>query len=540
MTTAEPILIVDNLSVALPSGADRALAVEGVSLALHKGEMLCVVGESGSGKSITAFAIAGLLSPQLKPVGGQIRFGEYDLLKTGEAQMRKIRGARIAMIFQEPMTALNPVLRCGQQIMEMFEAHGLHSRSIRKDKARALLTEVGLPDPAKAFQAFPHELSGGQRQRVMIAMALALEPEIIIADEPTTALDVTTQAQILALLQRLRERHGTAILFITHDFGVVAEIADRVVVMNRGKVVESGLADDVLQQPREDYTKALLAAVPALTPPDRDGPAQARPAELTARSLSKTYGARGLFKRRAAAALDNVSFELGKGETLGVVGESGSGKSTLGRSLMRLSDADSGQIIVDGADLRALSARAFQPFRKSIQMVFQDPFASLNPQRTVGRIIADGPIVHGLSETEATARARELLGLVGLDLSAMDRYPREFSGGQRQRIGLARALALEPRILVADEPVSALDVSVQAQVLKLLNDLKQRLNLSLVFITHDLRVAAQVCDRIAVMQKGRIVEIGETAEVFARPRHDYTRALLAAVPGKAMGLSPPK
>jgi len=528
------VLSIQGLSVALPEGADRRLAVEDVSLELKRGETLCVVGESGSGKSITAFAVAGLLSPQLTPVAGKIFFDGIDLLKTPEMVMRKIRGARIAMVFQEPMTALNPVLRCGRQIMEMFEAHDLHSQRARKARALELLIEVGLPDPEKAFHAFPHELSGGQRQRVMIAMALALEPDVIIADEPTTALDVTTQAQILTLLKRLREKHGTAILFITHDFGVVAEIADRVVVMHRGKVVESGPAADLLNNPREPYTKGLLAAVPALSPPPgvEEGDS---PVVLSARRLSKTYRGRGLFNRRDVAALADVSFDLRRGETLGIVGESGSGKSTLGRCLMRLSEIDAGEIIVDGKDLRTLSDREFQPFRKRMQMVFQDPFASLNPQSRIGRIIADGPTVHGMAHNQALEQAAELLGLVGVDLSAMDRYPREFSGGQRQRIGIARALALEPAIVIADEPVSALDVSVQAQVLKLLRELKLRLSLSLIFITHDLRVAAQICDRIAVMQRGRIVEIGSTEEVFGHPKSDYTRALLAAVPGREFG-----
>ncbi len=528
------VLSIQGLSVALPEGADRRLAVEDVSLELKKGETLCVVGESGSGKSITAFAVAGLLSPQLTPVAGKIFFDGIDLLKSPETVMRNIRGARIAMIFQEPMTALNPVLRCGWQIMEMFEAHNLHSQRARKARALELLIEVGLSDPEKAFHAFPHELSGGQRQRVMIAMALALEPDVIIADEPTTALDVTTQAQILTLLKRLREKHGTAILFITHDFGVVAEIADRVVVMHRGKVVESGPATDVLNNPHEAYTKALLAAVPALSPPPPSAEEDSS-VVLSARRLSKTYRGRGLFNRRDVAALVDVSFDLRRGETLGIVGESGSGKSTLGRCLMRLSEVEAGEIIVDGKDLCKLSSRAFQPFRKRMQMVFQDPFASLNPQRRIGRIIADGPAVHGTEHNQALEQAAELLGLVGLDLTAMERYPREFSGGQRQRIGIARALALEPAIVIADEPVSALDVSVQAQVLKLLRELKQRLSLSLIFITHDLRVAAQICDRIAVMQCGQIVEIGSTAEVFGHPKSDYTRALLAAVPGREFG-----
>jgi peptide/nickel transport system ATP-binding protein len=429
------------------------------------------------------------------------------------------------------MTSLNPVMRIGDQISEIFEAHRALDRRRRRERVLELIAEVGLPDPATIVRAYPHELSGGQRQRVMIAIALALEPKLIIADEPTTALDVTTQAQILRLLDGLRKKHGTAVLFITHDFGVVADIADRVAVLQHGICVEAGSAESVLRNPQHDYTKRLLAAVPSLDPPPpRD--LAGGPEACTVENLTKTYRGRGLFRRgREVKAAEAVSFSIKRGETLGLVGESGSGKSTVGRCLLRLVEPDGGTVRIGNIQISDLSASAFRPLRRRIQMVFQDPFASLNPRRTVGRIIAEGPIAQGIPRAQALARARELLDLVGLQPSAADRYPHEFSGGQRQRIGIARALALDPEVLVADEPVSALDVSVQAQILALLQDLQRRLGLAILFVTHDLRVAAQMCDRVAVMQKGRIVELQPTAALFARPQHAYTRALLAAVPG---------
>lgn len=531
MVERKAILEVKDLSVKLPAAGDREMAIAGVTFALHKAETLCIVGESGSGKSVTAFTIAGLLSDRLKPVHGSIHFAGQNLLELGEAQWRALRGARIAMIFQEPMTALNPLLRCGTQIAEVFEAHGKLKGASLKAKVLDLLHEVGLPDPSRAYQSFPHELSGGQRQRVMIAMALALEPDILIADEPTTALDVTTQAQILALLKNLQRKHGTAILFITHDFGVVADIADTVLVMNKGLCVESGRAADVLAQPKDDYTKALLAAVPRASTEQPETPRRSAPI-LRVTGLSKSYSGRGHVVR----ALDGVAFELAAGETLGIVGESGSGKSTLGKALLRLIDCDSGEVSIDGQNIHELTPQAMRASRSSLQMVFQDPYSSLNPKHKIRRIISAGPMIHGVSAAEANQRAEDLIELVGLEQWALERYPHEFSGGQRQRIGLARALALEPRIVVADEPVSALDVSVQAQVLRLLASLKDRLNLSLIFITHDLRVASQICDRVAVMSKGRIVEQGPTAEVFANPKDSYTQRLLAALPGQKHAL----
>ncbi len=526
-----PVLAIEGLTLALPALADRAHAVEQVSLTIAAGETLCVVGESGSGKSMIAHAVMGLLPKAVRPVAGAIRLAGRDLLALDETALQDVRGREVGMIFQEPMTSLNPVMRVADQIIETFEAHGLHGRAERQSRMLALLTEVGLPDPERLARAYPHELSGGQRQRVMIAMALALEPKLLIADEPTTALDVTTQAQILKLIDNLRRKHGTAVLFITHDFGVVAEIADRIVVLEKGVLVEDGAADHVLGAPRHAYTQKLLAAVPSLIPPQRPVRGESAPV-LSVENLGKVYRKRAFFSPgREVKAADAVSFTLAKGETLGLVGESGSGKSTVGRCCLRLIEPDAGRIQLGELTLSGLSVAALRPHRKRIQMIFQDPFASLNPRQTVGRIISDGPVAHGESRAQALGRAKDLLELVGLSANAIDRYPHEFSGGQRQRIGIARALALEPDVLVADEAVSALDVSVQAQILTLIKEIQARLGLAILFVTHDLRVAAQICDRIAVMQRGRIVETGPTAALFANPQHEYTRQLLAAVPG---------
>ncbi|CAN7669914.1 ABC transporter ATP-binding protein [Bosea sp. LjRoot90] len=530
-----PILVLDDVSVKLPAGGDRSHAMAEVSLALAANEILCVVGESGSGKSMMANAIMRLLPGGVAIDGGRILFEGRDLCGLGEAEMRKVRGAGIAMIFQEPMTALNPLRSIGDQIGEMFELHTELSAAEIKARTLALLEEVRIPDPTLAFKAYPHELSGGQRQRAMIAMALALDPKVLIADEPTTALDVTTQAQILELIRDLQRRKGTAVLFITHDFGVVAEIADRVAVMSKGHVVEQGATQAVLGNPQHAYTRQLIAAVPPLKAP----PPRALPDEpiLTTSHVSKTYRTGGFLGRgqRVTHAVKDVSLVLPKGATLGIVGESGSGKSTLARCLVRLIDPDSGEIRLNGTDLASLSREEMRAATRDIQMVFQDPFASLNPRRKAGEAVAQGLIVHGMARPQAMARAKELFGLVGLDPASTERYPHEFSGGQRQRIGLARALALEPEVLVADEPVSALDVSVQAQVLKLLAELRQRLGLSIVFITHDLRVAAQVCDLVAVMKSGEVVESGPIGTVFGQPQHPYTKALLASIPGRDFG-----
>jgi peptide/nickel transport system ATP-binding protein len=530
----EPVLSIRDLSVALPGEGDRAHAIRDVGFEVRRGETLCIVGESGSGKSMTAHAVMGLLPQGLSVGAGEIRLAGQALTACSDREWRAIRGRSIGMIFQEPMTSLNPVQRIGEQIVEVFKAHGVLTPAERRAKALALLAEVGLPEPEQLLRAFPHQLSGGQRQRVMIAMAVALEPHLLIADEPTTALDVTTQGQILKLIARLQRERGMSVLLITHDFGVVAEIADRVVVMHQGRVVESGPAGDVLERPQHAYTKALLAAVPSLTPPPA-AKLEGQPIALRVEGLSKTYVSRAsLFgAKRIVAAADDVSFTLRRGETLGIIGESGSGKSTVGKCLVRLLAADAGAIRLGEVDFLAQRGEALRALRRKVQMIFQDPYASLNPRKSVGRIITDGPIAHGVARAEAERRAGELMELVGLGADALKRYPHEFSGGQRQRIGIARALALDPDVIVADEAVSALDVSVQAQVLALLADLKRTMALSLVFITHDLRVAAQICDRVAIMQRGRIVEIGPTAAVFAAPEHAYTRELLAAVPGAA-------
>jgi peptide/nickel transport system ATP-binding protein len=533
-----PLLSVENLTVSLPSGADRAEALSGVSLSLSAGEILCVVGESGSGKSMLASTVMRLLPAGVAVSAGRVTFDGRDLLALPEPEMRRVRGASIGMIFQEPMTALNPLLRAGEQVAEMFRIHTQLDAGAIRQRTLALFEEVRLPDPQAALQAYPHELSGGQRQRVMIALALALEPAILICDEPTTALDVTTQARILDLIRSIQRRRGNAVLFITHDFGVVAEIADRVVVMQGGRVVEEGPAERVLNQPEAAYTRALIAAIPPLLPraARRTGAAPI----LSLAGVSKTYRSGGLLSprnRRVTHAVRDVSLELPRGETLGIVGESGSGKSTLARCIVRLLDPDHGSIRLGDTDLAKLSRRAMRRESKRIQMVFQDPFGSLNPRRRAGELVAQGPMVHGMSKAAALAKARDLFALVGLDPGGIDRFPHEFSGGQRQRIGLARALALEPEVLIADEPVSALDVSVQAQVLALLDSLRDRLGLSMVFITHDLRVAAQICDRIAVMKDGVVVEAGPTSEIFSAPRHEYTRTLFAAVPGR--GWVPP-
>ena len=527
----QPVLDIVGLGISLPAGADRALAVDGATLSVLPGQTLCVVGESGSGKSMIANAVMGLLPrPHVAPVAGQILFEGRDLLQLTEPQMRELRGRRIGMVFQEPMTALNPVMRIGEQIGEVFDAHGNVPAAEKRRRILAALADVGLPDPELLIDAYPFRLSGGQRQRVMIACALVLEPVLLICDEPTTALDVTTQAQILKLIRELQQRRGTAVLFITHDFGVVSEIADQVVVMQTGKLVEAGSARQVLTAPQHPYTRKLIAAIPdgeAASPVRQDDAIRL----LQVQDLCKTYRTgNGLFKRgRSVQAAKDISFDLLRGETLGLVGESGSGKSSVGRCLVGLAPFDSGRILFRGRNL-AQGGNVRQAAGGKIQMVFQDPYASLNPRHRIGAAIAGGPIAQGVGKAEAMARAMELLQLVGLGADAAQRYPHEFSGGQRQRIGIARALAMQPELLVADEPVSALDVSVQAQVLELFAQVRERFQLAMVFITHDLRVAGQMCDHIAVMQRGVVVEYGETQKVLRDPQHEYTRKLIDAVP----------
>jgi peptide/nickel transport system ATP-binding protein len=526
-----PLLDIRGLTVPLPAGADRPFAVENLNLSLGRGEILCVVGETGSGKSLTAFAAMGLLPPALPRPAGEIIFEGRDILALPGGERTRMNGNRLAMVFQEPAAALNPVYRIGDQIAETFRLHtGLGADAIRA-RVTDLLAEVRLPDPASILRAYPHQISGGQAQRVMIATALALDPSVLIADEPTTALDVTTQAQILRLMLELRARHGTGILFITHDFGVVAEIADRVAVMRHGKLVEVGPATRVLTRPEAAYTRTLLAAVPRLEP--RAARTGLGEAVLAARGIVKTFRTGGVFGgARQVKAVAGIDLDIRRGETVGLVGESGSGKSTLAGCIIRLTQPDGGQITLAGGDFTGLTGRALRAARRKVQIVFQDPYSSLDPRQTAAAAIAEGPIVHGVAAAQATARALDLIEAVGLDRSAANRFPHEFSGGQRQRICIARALAVEPELLIADESVSALDVSVQAQILDLLAEMQQRLRFGMLFITHDLRVASRICDRIAVMRHGRIVEAGEPRALFAAPREAYTAELLAAVPGR--------
>ena len=535
---AGALLAIEDLRVTFHTAHGTIQAVDGVSLSVAPGETVAVVGESGSGKSVTALSVLRLFGRGDRvTTGGAVRFaradGLVDLLHLEEPAMRAIRGGEIAIVFQDPSASLNPVFTIGEQIAEVLRRHRGLGRTAALTESASLLRRVGIAEPEARLRAYPHQLSGGMRQRAMIAIAIACDPRLLIADEPTTALDVTTQKRILGLIRALQRSHGTGVLFITHDFGVVAEIADRVAVMQHGRIVEQGAADQILNRPNHPYTQALISAVPSLTHRPEPHRFEGVPV-LSVRNLTKTYRPSGLFaRRRVVHAVREVSFELHRGETLGIVGESGSGKSTVARCLVRLLGSDGGSIIVDGTDMAALSRAALRREARRVQMVFQDPFASLNPRRPAGELVAQGPMLHGTPKREALARAAELFRLVGLDPSAMTRLPHEFSGGQRQRIGLARALAMQPTVLVADEPVSALDVSVQEQVLRLLRDLRTRLSLSIVFITHDLRVAAELCDRIAVMHEGRIVEHGPTAEVFAAPRHDYTRTLMDSIPGRA-------
>ncbi|MFJ4868768.1 ABC transporter ATP-binding protein [Streptomyces sp. NPDC088757] len=605
--TTPPLLEVQGLDVGFTTPDGRPLhAVRDVSFTLRRGETLAVVGESGSGKSTTALALLRMLPGTGRITGGSVLLDGEDLATVTEDRLREVRGARIGMIFQDPMTALNPVLSIGRHLDEVLRAHGDHDKpvgSARRDKAarraRAveLLRLVGIPDPERRLDDHPHQFSGGQRQRVLIAMALAGEPDILLADEPTTALDATVQDQILTLLGDLTRTTGTALVLITHNMGVVARACERVLVMYGGTVVEDGPTAEVLTRPRHPYTAGLLAAVPRLsapsgtrltgipgTPPDLSLPLAGcafaarcalaenhchtaapplvaltdtvraaclpaaerseplpppppparidRPAPgavvLAAEGIRKTYRGRG---RRTFTALDDVSLTLAAGETLGIVGESGSGKSTLARVLAHAHPSDGGRILLDGRDVTRPGRAALHAVRRRVQMVFQDPYASLNPRMSVGEIVAEPLRAFGIgAPAERAGRVAELLRLVGLDPAAADRHPRSFSGGQRQRIGIARALAPEPSVLICDEPVSALDVSVQAQIVGLLTDLQRDLGLALVFIAHDLAVVRQVSHRIAVMHEGRIVETGAADELCERPRDPYTRALLAAAP----------
>jgi len=530
---SQPVLQIKGLTVRLPAGADRENAIEGISLHVEPGETLCLVGESGSGKSVTAHAVMGLLpKKQLVPVAGEVLLQGEDLLTATPGRLRDLRGVGMAMIFQEPMTALNPVMPVGKQIEEMLRTHTKLSPRERRRTVIDLMDSVHLPEPERMWRAYPHQISGGQRQRVMIAMALALDPPLLIADEPTTALDVTTQAQILKLIKELQAKHRTGVLFITHDFGVVAEVADRVAVMQWGSIVETGTTRQILGNPEHPYTRMLVSSVPSLKPKARSVDDQA-PVILSTKGLNKVYDEGGWLGRgRRVHAVRDATIQVRRGQTLGIVGESGSGKSTVARCIVRLVDPTSGQVYLDGDEIAGLRVSDLRPHRRRIQIVFQDPYRSLNPRMTVGTSIVEGPMNFGIPKADAWQRARDLMKVVGLDPKSVDRFPHQFSGGQRQRLCIARALAMEPEILVADEPVSALDVSVQAQVLKLLDDVRKRFNLAILFITHDLRVAAQVCDNVAVMHKGEVVEYGPTEHIFTRPEHDYTKTLLDAAPAK--------
>jgi peptide/nickel transport system ATP-binding protein len=526
-----PILTVEGLTVALPKGADRAFAVEGVSLELRRGEILCIVGESGSGKSALSGAIMGAPAPGLRVVGGSVRLKGQELTKLSERAWCRIRGNRIAMIFQEPMASLNPAVPVGLQIMEVFELHAKFSVAERRERALALIRSMQLPDPERIAASYPHQLSGGQCQRVIIAMALAMNPEVLIADEPTTALDVTTQAQVLKLIRELRALHGHTILFITHDFGVVAEIADRIAVMRHGRIIEMGDARRVLTEPQHPYTRELLAAVPSLVPPE--GAATSTPAVTPARkpvlavtALRKSYG--------RMHAVDEISFDLERGTTLSIVGESGCGKSSLARLIVRLSEPTSGRVDVNGKCFLTLTGGELRSSCRAVQMIFQDPFGSLNPLRTAGAVLARAAVLAGADRRAARERAGELFDRVGLPREGLQRRPAAFSGGQKQRIGIARALAMNPDVLIADESLSALDASSQAQILALLRKLQNELGLAILLITHDLRVAAQISHRIAVMQAGRIVEIGPAEQVINSPEHPYTRELLDSAPGRGL------
>ena len=525
-----PLLSVRDLSVAFGRDPDTPHAVDQVSFELRRGETLALVGESGSGKSATALSVMRLLPyPAAWHPSGAIVFKGRDLLTLKEREMRRVRGDNITIVFQEPMTSLNPLHTIEKQIAEVLLLH----KGIAGARARArtieLLTQVGLPDPESRLTSFPHQLSGGQRQRVMIAMALANEPDLLIADEPTTALDVTVQAQILKLLKELQTRHGMAILFITHDLGIVRKVADRLCVMQRGRIVEEGTVEQVFAAPQHPYTIDLLAAEPKgkPAPPNPDGEVM-----IETRDLKVWFPIeRGVLRRTVGhiKAVDGVSIDLRRGETLGVVGESGSGKTTLGLALLRLISSD-GPIVFMGHRLQGLKFKQMRPFRRHMQIVFQDPYGSLSPRMAVGEVIGEGLEIHqpDLSAAERDHRVVRALVDVGLDPNTRFRYPHEFSGGQRQRIAVARAMVLEPTFVVLDEPTSALDMLIQAQIVDLLRDLQQRRQLTYMFISHDLKVVAALASKLIVMRGGKVVEEGAAAEIFARPRSPYTKALFAA------------
>ncbi|CAM3649963.1 glutathione ABC transporter ATP-binding protein GsiA [Rouxiella silvae] len=558
MTSVQPVLKVENLTTSFQGDDDWLPVVRNLSFEVYPGETLAIVGESGSGKSVTSLSIMRLLKARTSKIEGVITLNQRALTGLSEKQMREVRGNEVAMIFQEPMTSLNPTFTIGRQIAETLKTHrGMGKKAAREETIR-LLEKVRIPNASARFDEYPHQFSGGMRQRVMIAMALALKPRLLIADEPTTALDVTIQGQILDLIKTLQEEEGMAVLFITHDMGVVAEIADRTLVMYRGEVVESGETASLFLHPQHPYTRALLAAVPRLgSMRGREHPLRfphidmqtglaSVPREslikvdthktplLSVKNLSARFPVLGgIFGRPVGAvhAVENISFDLFAGETLSLVGESGCGKSTTGRAVTRLLKPHDGQINFDGFDVMNLSKPELRKMRQRIQMIFQDPFASLNPRMKIGDALIEPILQHGLAgKTDALDKAAALMNKVGLSPDMMRRYPHEFSGGQRQRICIARALTLDPKVIVADESVSALDVSVKAQVVNLLLDLQESMNLSYLFISHDMAVVERVSHRVAVMYLGEIVEIGPRAAIFDNPQHDYTRKLIASVP----------
>jgi len=531
-TGQAPALQISALTVQAGHGAARRPVIENISFEVYPGETLCVVGESGSGKSVTSLAAMGLLPRGvLTATAGTILLGNDDVLRATPDRLRALRASRIAMVFQEPMTALNPVQKVGRQIDEVLRLHSRLGASERRKQVLAMLESVHLPDIERVYNAYPHQLSGGQRQRIVIAMALILKPQVLIADEPTTALDVTTQKQILTLIRELQERQRTAVVFITHDFGVVAEIADRIVVMNRGSVVETGTRDQVLSRPSQAYTRMLVSSVPSLVPQQRALPSGEKVLEVI--GLDKTYKEKPFFgAARVVAAAKDVALTVRRGEIAGVVGESGSGKSTVARCVVRLIEPSAGAIFLKDEDIVQVSTAQMRLRRTRVQMIFQDPYRSLNPRRQVGDSLIEGLVNFGVATTEAREKAAQALELVGLGRDVMRRYPHQFSGGQRQRLCIARAVVMEPDLLVADEAVSALDVSVQDQVLKVLEEIRARTGVAILFITHDLRVAAQICDSIVVMQKGRVIESGPAARVLTAPQQAYTRELIEAAPGR--------
>ncbi|MFN7024456.1 MAG: dipeptide ABC transporter ATP-binding protein [Pseudorhizobium sp.] len=532
--TAGIVLSVRDLDVSARSDQGLVSLVEGLSFDLYRGETLAIAGESGSGKSITSLACIGLLpAPAVRVTGGSIRFGQTELTTLPEKKMQAMRGARIAMIFQEPMTALNPVMSVGRQLVEAIRAHEPLSVSRAKTRALEAVKAVRLSQPEKRLEQYPHELSGGMRQRVMIAMAIALRPAVLIADEPTTALDVTVQREVLDLLRDLQKELGTAVILITHDMGVVAEMADRVIVMRKGKMVETAPTVDLFDNPKEQYTRDLLAAVP------RVGTGSSRP-QLDKRELLVRYEdvsvnfpiRQGLLGRIAARvhAVEHVSLDILRGETLSLVGESGCGKSTMAKALVGLVP-HTGRIEINGQALSDLDSKGRKAIRRDLQIVFQDPMAALDARMTVGELIREPLVIHGIgTPQEQKSRVRELLDRVEMSPNVYDRYPHQFSGGQRQRICIARALALKPKLMICDESVAALDVSIQAKVLDLLHNLQRESGVAYLFISHDMAVVENISDRVAVMYLGQIVEMGTRAQVFDNPQHPYTKRLLAAVP----------